>query len=108
MRIFRIWTIGRAAAAGALAGLSALVLWPIYGAGFDILPLFLVALALSAFCGLSLLVITFYDLAVHRRRGSRVWPIRVFDITFGLALAAPSLAELHLLLPDFLYAAGLS
>lgn len=108
MRVFEAWTIGRAAGAGALAGLSALILWPVYAAGFDILPLFLVTLAISAFCGLSLLIITLIDLALHRRRGSRLRPIRAFDLILGLALAAPSLAELRIVLPEFLLAAGLS
>jgi len=107
MRGLRAWTIGRAAGPGALAGLTALILWPIYAAGFDILPLFLIALATSAFCGLSVLVITLVDFALHRRRGSRLWPIRAFDIVLGLTLAVPSLAELRLLLPDLLLAAGL-
>jgi len=108
MRVFRAWTIGRAAGAGAVAGLSALLLWPIYAVGIDVLPLFLIALTTSAFCGLSLLVITLIDLAVHRRRGSRLRPIRAFDLILGLALAVPSLVELRIVLPDFVLAAGLS
>jgi hypothetical protein len=108
MRVFRAWTIGRAAGAGAVAGLSALLLWPIYAVGIDVLPLFLIALITSAFCGLSLLVITLIDLAVHRRRGSRLRPIRAFDLILGLALAVPSLVELRIILPDFVLAAGLS
>jgi hypothetical protein len=96
------WTIGRAEGIGAVAGFAALILWPVYAAWAQILPFFLLALMIAAFCGLSLLVITLFDLARHPRRGTRLVPIRVFDIVLGLGLTVPSLIELRSLLPDLL------
>ena len=84
------WTIQRAEGIGVPAGLAALLLWPAYAAWESVLPLFAAALAISAFCGLSILVITAFDLAV-RRRGRSLRPVRGFDIALGLLLAAPSL-----------------
>lgn len=99
MNPLKAWTIRKALAAGMIAGLIAMILWPLYAASNDLLPFFLVALAITGFCGLSVLCITAIDLAVHRRRGARLVPIRVFDVVLGLVLAAPSLIELHALLP---------
>ena len=102
------WTIARAEGAGTVTGLSALILWPAYAAWAALLPLFVLALALCAGGGLSLLAITLLDLARHRRRSARLVPIRVFDLVFGLALAAPSLIALRSLVPDLLPVAGAS
>ena len=52
---------------------------------------FLFALAASAFCGLSILVITVIDIR-NNRRGKALRPVRAFDIVFGLMLAGPGLA----------------
>jgi hypothetical protein len=100
--LLKAWTIGRAEGVGTVAGFAALILWPVYAAWPQILPLFLLALATAAFCGLSLLLITLFDLARNPRRGTRLVPIRVFDIVLGLGLAVPSLFELRGLLPDLL------
>ena len=104
--MLKAWTIGRAEGTGTVAGVAALILWPVYAGWAQILPLFLLTLTIAAFCGLSLLVITLFDLARHRRRGTRLVPIRVFDIVLGLALTVPSLLELRSLLPDLLAVAS--
>ena len=99
MNPLKIWTIRDALAVGIVAGLVAMILWPVYAASNDFLLPFLMALAITGFCGLSVLCITVIDLALHRRRGARLVPIRVFDILLGLLLAIPSLIELNALLP---------
>jgi len=99
MNPLKAWTIRNALAAGIIAGVVAMTLWPLYAASNNLLLPFLIALGITGFCGLSVLGITVFDIAVHRRRGARLIPIRVFDIALGLALAVPSLIELHALLP---------
>lgn len=99
MNPLKAWTIRNALAAGMVAGLIAMILWPLYAVSNDLLLPFLVALGITRFCGLSVLCITVFDIAVHRRRGARLVPIRVFDIALGLVLAVPSLVEFHALLP---------
>ena len=97
--MLRWWTIGRATGAGAASGLAALILWPVYAAVQDpALPLYVAALALAAFCGLSILWITAADLLFHRRRGERLLPLRVFDTLFALLLFIPSAMTLAALL----------
>jgi hypothetical protein len=92
------WTIGRATGIGVTAGLLALILWPTYAA-FQELALwpFVAALAVAAFCGVSILLISIAD-AVLRRRSPTVRPIRAFDMALGALLAGPSLIELGVLL----------
>lgn len=58
---------------------------------------FVIALALTSFCGLSILALTALDFR-NNRRGRRVRPIRAFDVIFGLMLAIPSTLELSALL----------
>ncbi len=97
--MLKAWTIRRATALGIPAGLAALVLWPAY-ASFQERAYwpFVAALAVAAFCGLSILVITALDMLL-RRRGESVRPIRAFDIAVGVSLAGPSLLQLNSLLP---------
>ena len=93
------WTIGRATGLGITAGLAALVLWPIYAAYQErVLSLFIAALGVAAFCGISILLISLGDMFLHRR-GDRLRPVRAFDIIVGLVLAIPSLLQLMTLLP---------
>lgn len=66
-----------------------------------LMPL-LIALAVTGFCGLSILAMTALDLVAHGPRSGRLRPIRTFDIIVGLMLAIPSLTELAALLPDYL------
>ena len=54
------------------------------------------ALALAAFCGLSILLITILDMLIHKR-GESLRPVRAFDIAIGIALAVPSLIQLSAL-----------
>ncbi|WP_106639153.1 hypothetical protein [Allosphingosinicella vermicomposti] len=91
--MLRFWTIQRAAGIGTLAGIAALFLWPAYAAWEAVGPLFIGALALTAFCGLSVLAISALDLAT-RKRGAIMRRVRTFDIVWGFLLAGPSLAAL--------------
>ena len=96
--IFRFWDIRRATGIGVMAGLAALILWPLYAAYQQaVLWLFIAALAVTAFCGLSLLILTLKDM-YSRTRGRLMQRIRIFDIVLGLLLAVPSLAQLDALL----------
>ena len=58
---------------------------------------FAATLAVAAFCGLSVLLITTVDMLFHKR-GESLRPVRTFDIAIGLLLAGPALLELHTLL----------
>lgn len=92
------WDIRRATGIGVVAGIAALILWPLYAAYQDaVLWPFVGALAVTAFCGLSLLIITLKDI-YSRTRGKLMQRIRVFDAVLGLLLAVPSLLQLEALL----------
>ena len=89
------WTLGRASGIGVSAGLAAILLWPLYrryGGAFEI-PFALMA-ATMGLCGLSILAITAIDM-LRRRRGSRIRPVRGFDIILGVGLAALGLLALQ-------------
>jgi hypothetical protein len=80
------WTIGRASGIGASAGLLAILVWALHRA-YDVMAWPLAFLAsVCGLCGVSILVITALDLAFHRRRGERVFPLRIFDVVLGSAL----------------------
>lgn len=97
--MLRSWTIRRATGLGVTAGLVALLFWPIYAAWPDsLLWPFLVVLAVTAFCGASILLITLKDM-YRRKRGVLMQRIRIFDIALGLLLAVPSLLQLRALWP---------
>jgi hypothetical protein len=101
MSLLKSWTLQKAAGAGIVSGCAALILWPLYAAFQErVLPPFLLILAITAFCGISVLAITIIDIAAHRRRGDRLLPIRALDVILGLALAVPCIAELLAILPD--------
>jgi len=88
---WRAWTIGRASGVGAVAGLAALLLWPIYAAWQDpVRPFYLGALALAALCGASILAITAIDLARRGQRGGRLLAFRLFDVVLAIALLVPA------------------
>lgn len=91
------WSARRAQGPGLVAALTAFLLWPAYARFPEALLFpFVAALALSALCGLSILVLTVIDFR-NRKRGRQVRPIRAFDVVFGLILAVPSLLELRAL-----------
>ena len=95
--MIQIWTIRRATGTGIMAGLAAFLLWPIYAAYQErVLWAFVAALALAAFCGVSILLMTIADLLL-RRRGESVRPVRAFDFVVGLMLTVPTLLELDTL-----------
>ncbi len=95
--MLRWWTIGRATGIGVTAGLAALVLWPLYASWPELfLWPFAAALAVTAFCGLSILILTLKDIYT-RTRGTLMHRIRIFDVVLGLLLAVPSLLELQTL-----------
>lgn len=92
------WTISRATGTGVCAGLTALILWPFYAAYQDgVFWAFVAALATTALCGMSVLLITLKDIYT-RSRGMLMHRIRIFDIVLGLLLAVPSLFQLEALL----------
>ncbi|HWH18319.1 MAG TPA: hypothetical protein VNT77_08315 [Allosphingosinicella sp.] len=97
--MLKAWTIGRATGLGVTAGLVALILWPAYAAWQEpLLWPFIFILAVTAFCGLSILLITLKDI-YSRSRGTLMHRIRIFDLVLGLLLAVPSLFQLEALLP---------
>lgn len=94
MRLTEFWTLKQATRIGLLAGLAALLVWPVYAVMQGVAgPPFIVALAVTAFCGLSILLMTVIDL-VTVTRDRRILPARVFDLAFGALLALPSAAAL--------------
>jgi hypothetical protein len=87
---------------GVVAGMSALLLRVLYAGWPELLRLpFLTACILAAFCGLSILWITAVDRYRRGRRGSRMVPLRTFDVALALLLAVPSLAMVPALLAEF-------
>lgn len=89
------WTLRRATLVGSLAGLAALLLWPAHAIlGTALRWPFVVALALTAVSGLSVLAFILIDMAtVRRSRHAR--PARMFDVALGLALLVPAAAMLR-------------
>ena len=97
--MLKAWTIGRATGVGGVAGLLALILWPLYASYQEkVVWLFIAALGVAAACGLSILFMTGIDM-MRRKRGHSVRPVRAFDIVLGVALTVPSLLQLDALLP---------
>lgn len=88
------WTIGRASGTGVVAGLVALVLWPVGSASNEpLFWLFGAAAALAGLCGLSILVLTVVDM--HRRsRGTIMRRMRIFDVALGALLIFLALLQL--------------
>jgi hypothetical protein len=60
---------------------------------------YVVALTVTAACGAYILLATWYDSYRNPRRGSRIRPIRGFDIVVGLLLAGLAGWALYPFLP---------
>jgi hypothetical protein len=92
------WTIGRATGTGVIAGLVAVVLWPVYAAWPEPWGVpFIVMLGVTAFCGASILLLTLKDI-YSRSRGTIMHRIRIFDVALGLLLLVPSLVQLNVMI----------
>ena len=85
-----LWTIGRASIVGLVAGLAAVLMVSFRDPRDVGLYPYAALLALTAFCGASVLWITAFDMRTRGTSG-RMRPVRIFDIAIGLALLAPSL-----------------
>lgn len=95
------WTTNQLSGVGLLAGLVAVMLWLFYGRWPHIVGWpFIAALGIAAACGILMLALTLRDLKHRSGRGSRLKPIRAFDVIVGLLLAIPTLVELHAVLPE--------
>jgi len=90
----------RATGTGAVAGLAALLVATVIQAWPEgLLYPYAALLALTAFCGVSILWITASDM---RSRGTsgRMRPIRGFDLALGFVLLVPALYGLWLIAPE--------
>lgn len=104
----RSWSIHQLAGTGSIAGIAALFLWPAFVAWPEALRLpFVLILAAACFCGAAMLWITGRDIARRPARGSRLRPIRTFDVLLGLVLTVPTTIELSAIVPDSLTQLGL-
>lgn len=96
----RYWSVPRATAFGAGAALAAMLLWMLMQQWpREMVVPYVVALILTAACGLYILIATYADSVRNPRRGVRIRPIRGFDIAAGLVLAVPSIWALWPYLP---------
>ncbi len=98
--MIRALSVPRVTAAGAVAGVSAMLLWVAYNAWprAFVIP-YVLALAVTVACGAYILLATWYDSYRNPRRGSRIRPIRGFDIACGLLLAGLGGWAIHPFLP---------
>ena len=88
----RTGLIPRMIGLGAATGAAAVLLWVAFAWWPELLVLpAVIATALTAACGIFVLLATWYDIGRNPRRGTRIRPIRGFDIMAGLILAAPSI-----------------
>lgn len=85
-----LWTISRASMLGIVTGVVAVLLVSFRDPRDGGLYPYAALLALTAFCGASVLWITAFDM---RSRGTsgRMRPVRTFDIGIGLCLLVPAL-----------------
>jgi hypothetical protein len=91
-----LWSLRRVSGVGAMAGLLAFVLWPFTGFyGLVLLWIFVLVAGFAAACGFLILLITIRDMATHPRRGSRIRPLRSFDMALATILLVLSWFELH-------------
>lgn len=96
----RSWTTQQATGVGTVSGLAALLIavvirnWP-----EALLYPYAALLALTAFCGASILWITMMDMRTRGTSG-RMRPIRGFDLALGFLLLLPALYGLWLIAPE--------
>ena len=93
-------SVPRVTAAGAGAGAAAMLLWVAYSwwPRAFVIP-YVLTLAVTVACGAYILLATWYDSYRNPRRGSRIRPIRGFDIVSGLLLAGLGGWAIHPFLP---------
>ena len=92
----RLWSVKRASGFGVVAGLLAVLLWPFFDLFDPFLGwLFMLLAAVTGLCGFSILAMTLHDIATRPRRGSRIRPMRSFDIILALILIGLSWLQLH-------------
>lgn len=89
--IFSFVSVPKAIGAGAACGAGAILLWVgfFFWPNLFVLP-YVVALAVTAACGLFILLATLRDSYRNPRRGVRIRPIRGFDVAAGLLLSVPA------------------
>jgi hypothetical protein len=97
----RALSVPRVTAAGAVAGVGAMLLWVAYSLWprAFVIP-YVLALAVTVACGAYILLATWYDSYRNPRRGSRIRPIRGFDIVSGLLLVGLGGWAIHPFLPS--------
>lgn len=97
--MLKAWTLPRATSLGITAGIAALLAaialdaWP-----EQLLYPYVVLLALTAFCGASILLITARDMRI-RGTSHLMRPIRGFDLVIGALLLLPAVYALSLIWP---------
>jgi len=92
------WTVSRATVWGLAFGLLALLVSALLGNRPFLLYPYAALLALTVFCGASVLWITLWDMRT-RGRGGRMRPIRAFDAAVGALLILPAGYGLWLIAP---------
>jgi len=98
--MLKAWTIARATTIGIATGIaavltiSAIELWP-----EGLLYAYVALLAVTIFCGVSILWITASDIR-DRGTSGRMRPIRAFDIAVGLVLLIPAAYGMRLIWPE--------
>lgn len=96
--MLKAWTIQRAEAFGIPAGVLSAALWAAFPTWPEALEIpFAVALAVTAFCGVSILWITARDVVHGPTRGKMLRAIRVVDVAIGIVLTVPPLYALRML-----------
>ncbi len=94
---FNLWTIPRATGIGIVCGFAAIMVATFtYTMPDGALYPYAALLAVTAFCGASILWITVFDMR-DRGTSGRMRPIRAFDAAIGAALLVPSLYALSLI-----------
>lgn len=97
--MLKAWTLPRATSTGIVAGIAALLAAAALDAWPDrLLYPYAALLALTAFCGASILLITARDMRI-RGTSHLMRPIRGFDLIIGIVLLVPAAYGLSLIWP---------